>query len=540
MGMAKTLSKTEISWIVVFGVVVASLTTVPYILGFANQGEDWIFTGFVYGVEDGNSYIAKMLIGTGGGWLFRTPYSTLAQPGVLAYLPFILIGKLASEPAVHEQLVVLYHLFRIFATFFAIFATYQFIALFIKQIYWRRWATTLATVGGGIGWLLILVGKSNWLGSLPLDWYSPEWFGFLSFYGLPHMLIARGLMLIALSLYLTSPANMRRAWYAGGVLFLLGLVHPLSLVSSAAVMGFHQVSIWILSIRAKTYKNAHRWFTAAFRSLILPSPIVIYMVIQFSTDPFLKAWTSQNRIISPHPAHIIIAYGLMFIPALLGVKKILENRKWSGMLLLTWILSLPILAYAPHNLQRRFPEGIWVAIVIVAALGLERFISVEPGKRKIVGSVLLSLSLPSALFLLLGGVRVTLNPTSPVFRPVDEVKTFLWLSEHDNVTNRVLASYETGNALPAWTSANVVIGHGPESANLDELRSQVESFYSSQFTPEEQLDLLEDHAIEYVFYGPFERTFGNGEIKESEFLELVYKLGEYEVYKVIYAGGASP
>lgn len=538
--MAKTLSKTEISWIVVFGVVVASLTTVPYILGFANQGEDWIFTGFVYGVEDGNSYIAKMLIGTGGGWLFRTPYSTLAQPGVLAYLPFILIGKLASEPAVHEQLVVLYHLFRIFATFFAIFATYQFIALFIKQIYWRRWATTLATVGGGIGWLLILVGKSNWLGSLPLDWYSPEWFGFLSFYGLPHMLIARGLMLIALSLYLTSPANMRRAWYAGGVLFLLGLVHPLSLVSSAAVMGFHQVSIWILSIRAKTYKNAHRWFTAAFRSLILPSPIVIYMVIQFSTDPFLKAWTSQNRIISPHPAHIIIAYGLMFIPALLGVKKILENRKWSGMLLLTWILSLPILAYAPHNLQRRFPEGIWVAIVIVAALGLERFISVEPGKRKIVGSVLLSLSLPSALFLLLGGVRVTLNPTSPVFRPVDEVKTFLWLSEHDNVTNRVLASYETGNALPAWTSANVVIGHGPESANLDELRSQVESFYSSQFTPEEQLDLLEDHAIEYVFYGPFERTFGNGEIKESEFLELVYKLGEYEVYKVIYAGGASP
>jgi hypothetical protein len=540
MGMAKTLSKKEISWILVFGVVVASITTIPYVLGFASQGEDWIFTGFVYGVEDGNSYIAKMLIGTGGGWLFRTPYSTLPQQGVVAFLPFILIGKLASEPAVHEQLVVLYHLLRIFATFFAIYAIYQFIALFIKQIYWRRWATILATVGGGIGWLLILIGKSNWLGSLPLEWYSPEWFGFLSFYGLPHMLIARGLMLIALSLYLTSPAKLPRAWYAGGVLFLLGLVHPLSLVSSAAVIGFHQISIWILSVRAKTRKNAQRWFTAAFRSLILPSPIVLYMLIQFSTDPFLKAWTSQNRIISPHPAHIIIAYGLMFVPVLLGVKKIFKKRKWSGMLLLTWILSLPFLAYAPHNLQRRFPEGIWVAIVIVAALGLERFISVEPGKRRFVGSVLLSLSLPSAFFLLLGGARVTLNPAMPVFRPVDEVKAILWFSEHDNVTNRVLASYETGNALPAWTSAYVVIGHGPESANLDELRSQVESFYSGQFTTEEQVELLEDHAIEYVFFGPFERTFGNEQIMESEFLELVYKSGEYEVYKVIYAGGASP
>ncbi len=540
MGMAKTLSKREICWIVVFGVVVATITTIPYVLGFASQGEDWVFTGFVYGVEDGNSYMAKMRIGTSGGWLFRTPYNTLPQQGVVAFLPFILIGKLASEPAVHEQLVVLYHLLRIFATFFAIYAIYQFIALFIKQIYWRRWATILATVGGGTGWLLILIGKSNWLGSLPLEWYSPEWFGFLSFYGLPHMLIARGLMLIALSLYLTSPAKLLRAWCAGGVLFLLGLVHPLSLVSSAAVIGFHQISIWILSIRAKTLKNAQRWFTAAFRSLVLPSPIVLYMVIRFSTDPFLEAWTSQNRIISPHPAHIIIAYGLMFIPVLLGVKKIYEKRKWSGMLLLAWILSLPLLAYAPHNLQRRFPESIWVAIVIVAAVGLERFIGGAPGKRRFVGSVLLSLSLPSAFFLLLGGARVTLNPTTPVFRPADEVKALLWLSEHDNVTNNVLASYETGNALPAWTSAYVVIGHGPESPNLDELRSHVESFYSGQFTPEEQFNLLEDHAIEYVFYGPFERTFGNEEIKESEFLELVYKSGEYEIYSVIYAGGASP
>jgi hypothetical protein len=230
----------------------------------------------------------------------------------------------------------------------------------------------------------------------------------------------------------------------------------------------------------------------------------------------------------------------MFVPVLLGVKTIVEKRKWSGMLLLTWILSLPLLAYAPHNLQRRFPEGIWVAIVIVAALGVERIIGVKPGKRKIIGSVLLSLSLPTAFFLLLGGVRVTLNPTTPVFRPADEVNALLWLSEQDNVTNRVLASYETGNALPAWTSAYVVIGHGPESANLDELRSHVESFYSGQFTSAEKLKLLEDHAIEYVFYGPFERTLGNEEMKESEFLELVYTSGEYEIFAVIYADGASP
>ncbi|MGD8633386.1 MAG: hypothetical protein PVF85_07435, partial [Anaerolineales bacterium] len=58
-----------------FAALVAILTSIPYVLGFAAQGSDWAFTGFVFGVEDGNSYIAKMLLGSSGDWLFRSPYS---------------------------------------------------------------------------------------------------------------------------------------------------------------------------------------------------------------------------------------------------------------------------------------------------------------------------------------------------------------------------------------------------------------------------------------------------------------------------------
>jgi hypothetical protein len=53
----------ERRWVLGFAVVVLLITTLPYLLGFWLQGKEWVFTGFVFGVEDGNSYIAKMLSG---------------------------------------------------------------------------------------------------------------------------------------------------------------------------------------------------------------------------------------------------------------------------------------------------------------------------------------------------------------------------------------------------------------------------------------------------------------------------------------------
>ena len=538
--MGKTMNSKERRWIILFGLIVASLTTVPYLLGFGSQGQEWVFTGFVYGIEDGNSYIAKMLQGSAGAWFFRSPYSSLPQQGVVAYLPYILLGKLAAGSAIHLQLVVLYHLFRIIAAFISILATYQFISLFVKQVYWRKWATIIVTVGGGVGWFLILIGESNWLGSLPLEWYSPEWFGFLSYYGHPHLLLARGLLLFGLTFYLSAPARAKRGWYAGGVFFLLGLVHPLSLVSAAAVIGAHQISVWMLALKEKAWPNARRWFTAAFQSLLIPSPLVLYTGYKFLTDPFLKLWTDQNRILSPHPAHILIAYGMMLIPALYGVRHLLRTRKWTGTLLLAWVIILPLLAYAPHNLQRRFPEGVWVAIATVASIGFLNSFRADTKRRKRFGIAMLVLSIPSSIFLIFGGIQVSLNPDLPIFRTVEEVGVFEWLNEHGDPGQMVLSSYETGNAIPAWTPSFVVIGHGPESANLVEFRVQVSAFYSGRLSRGEQLEFIEKQGIDNVFFGPAERELGDIDLNDYDYLKRVFQSGQYEIYEVIQSSGVSP
>jgi hypothetical protein len=157
-------------WALGFAALVMLLTSLPYFLGYASQGQDWRFTGFVFGVEDGNSYIAKMQAGAAGTWLFRTPYSAVHQQGVVAFLPYILLGKLASPPELHEKLVLIYHIFRIAAGMLAILATYDFIAYFIPGDRERRYGLILAVLGGGLGWVLLLLGLDTcWV---PCRWNS--------------------------------------------------------------------------------------------------------------------------------------------------------------------------------------------------------------------------------------------------------------------------------------------------------------------------------------------------------------------------------
>ena len=120
-------------WVIIWGVFVFLLTLVPYLLGFALQGENWRFSGFLFGIEDGNSYIAKMMSGAFGEWLFRTPFTTLKQSGILAFIPYLLLGKLTAEPGQHEQLLALFQGFRLAGVLLYCLAAYDFFKLFSQM-----------------------------------------------------------------------------------------------------------------------------------------------------------------------------------------------------------------------------------------------------------------------------------------------------------------------------------------------------------------------------------------------------------------------
>ena len=538
--MNPSVSIRERRWLVGCALLAMLVISLPYIMGFWRAGENWVFTGFVINVEDGNSYLAKMLRGAQGDWLFRTPYTSFPQEGALVLLPYILLGKLTTQPNQHFQMVVIFHLFRLMAGVLVFFATYDFISLYIRTVTWRRWGTMVVTVGGGLGWILVMIGADDWLGSLPLDFFSPESFGFLSLLALPHLALARAFLLWGFVAYLSPVSEERsnvwlekKAIIAGIFWLLLSFLQPMTtLIAGVMVFAFMVGTLLYNAWGARFHSMPwRRWWAYLWRAILaglIASPIVLYSMIHFSSDPFLQAWTAQNILPSPHPLHYLAAYALVLPFSLFGLLKIIPANPWRGVLPVGWVTLVFVMVYSPVNVQRRLAEGSWVMWVVLAVYAL------ETGSRKIqrIGRFGMVLSFGTSLFLIAGSFLTAWNPSEPQYRPEKEITALLQLRTLAEDSDIILTSQFTGNVLPVWTPQRVIIGHGPESIDGARLQGLVNAFYGDQATDQGRMEFLIAYNISYVWWGPPERELGKWQADQEAYLELVVDTGPYKVFRV--------
>ena len=528
-------TKAEKKWLLIFSLAVLAVTSIPYVMGFIMQGEDWRYTGFVFGVEDGNSYIAKMLSGAYGAWLFKTPYTAVPQGGFLGFVPYLLLGKISLRNMQHVSLVVLFHAFRWLGGFLMVRATYDFVSVFIEETRYRRWATIVSSIGGGFGWLAILGLSGLWSNGLPLEFYSPESFGFLSIYGLPHLACARAFLLWGIARYLTCRKKDWRGGLKASVLWLgLGLMQPITVVVGGALIGWHLILTGARALYLKNEVLKSRWkeqLGFALMMAIFPAPIVLYTVWAFIIDPFLSGWSGQNIIASPPIWDYVLAYGGMLALAVSGLRRIWQNEearnRW--LFLLGWVAIFPVLAYLPFGVQRRLPEGVWTAISVLAVAG----VAALPEKLRRFDKAASVVSVLPACILILGGITAVMHVDTPLYRPAKEAETFDWLRAQGEPGSVVLAGYETSNPLPAWAPMRCLVGHGPESVNLEEVMEQVEIFYSEGSSDEERRVFLEEYHVAYVIWGPEEKALGNWGVASAHYLEPVFMNEEYDVFRVV-------
>src|SRR5687768_17178571 len=91
------ITRREWRTVSLYALLLVFLTTLPYVLAWAGQGDAWRFSGFLFGIEDGYSYLGKMRLGVRGLWdfyLFYTPEPHAAAP--LIFLSYILPGQLVG------------------------------------------------------------------------------------------------------------------------------------------------------------------------------------------------------------------------------------------------------------------------------------------------------------------------------------------------------------------------------------------------------------------------------------------------------------
>ncbi len=535
----------ERRWVWMAAGIIGLLLMLPYLLGFAAQGQDWRFSGFVFGLEDGNSYIADMLSGANGAWIFRSPYTPFTQNGVITFLPYLLLGKLAAPPGMHEQLAALFHLLRTLAVVLVFWASYDFLALFIQDVKLRRLATVLASVGSGLSWLFFHGGGENWMASMPLEFYSPEAFGFLALFGIPHLALARAFLLLGLRsfifLFSCEQCDLRRRGSITGVFWLAAmLAQPLiGLVSGAIPAVFLVVSGgWLLIRRAagQLVESTvwQRLFKGALWGGLVAGPFAIYNMLSFLLDPYLRTWNVQSYIPSAHPLVYLAAYGILLPFAIAGAVDLKRRIPWQAAFLSAWVVLFWVLIYIPYSQQRRLLDGVWVGLTALAFVGLEASRTSQGRGRWLwrVRPVLLT-TLIAPLLLLAGSFQVAMHPAPPAFVPRDQAAVFECLAEQELRGEVALAAYATSNALPAWAPLRVVVGIGTLSVQADELQHKVAVFYDQDTTDEERAGILQSYDIRVVLWGPQERELGEFNPHNWRQLEALCSQGKYWSFRVV-------
>ncbi|NDJ62467.1 MAG: hypothetical protein GYB67_15170 [Chloroflexi bacterium] len=551
-----------ISWrewrrVILFTLLILALTTLPYLIGWGSQGEDWRFSGLVFGVEDGNSYLGKLRLGMRGFSEFSLFYTSEPHDSAPLLLLYLLPGQIAGQfvaaddPASPETLMLTFHLLRVIGAALLIFTIYRFIAAFVAAPGVRFTALILATLGGGVGWLLALTGQGDLLGSLPPDVFIPEGFTFLILLGLPHLAIGRAALLGGL-LALIAAADRRspRAWlpYAllAGVLWLIvGIAVPFYLAIIYAILGAWGLAAWARAGRFRAFPQGFPWglFWRCVVAAALTLPMFAYHALIFTTNPAFAVWSAQNLLFSPHPLQYVLAYALIGGLALVGGRWAWRQANRAGglrmALLIGWPLIVPILVYLPINVQRRLAEAVLIPLAILAAVGLRMIARRWLRRGALIAAVLTS------IFLLFGFMLAAATPSRPLFRSTAERAALAWLDAQAAPDAVVLSSARQGNALPAYTNLRTYMGHGPETLFWPQKTATLEAFYRGGLTPDARADLLAPSCaaseplcpdpINYVLYGPLERalvTDPDDIAAWSRGLTLIYDRDGYQIYAV--------
>ncbi len=483
------------------------LVVVPFVYAASLGGEEQVFAGFLFNPLDGNTYLAKMYQGWWGEWRFTLPYTPDQGEGAYLFLHYLALGHLAR--LLRLDLVVAYHLARILASVFMLWALHRL----YKRIFAGRSgagaAFAFAALGSGLGWVALAFG------AFTSDFWVAEAYPFLSAYANFHFPLGLGLLALLLT-----PEEGRGLWQYALISLLLSVVAPFG--AALAMFVCAALAVWdgigsgeIQGIARQAY------FRRGAGIALGGGPMLLYSVMAVETEPLLAGWSSQNVTAAPAPWDLLVSLSPLIWAGLWGAVTGLRAKDGNTRLLVAWGLATLVLTYFPWALQRRFLLGATIPWAGLAGLALGR-----AGKRQLVlAALLLTLALPTNLVLLLAGAQGAQKLDPFLYLSRSEVEVYQWIEVNSPPEARILASPESGLFIPARTGRRVYYGHPFETVNASEAQRSVEAFYRGE-TLAEGDPYLADY--DYILWGPREKRFG-GRLPPEEATPVITR-GDVTLY----------
>jgi len=540
---AVNISRAECRAVLGLAIAVMALTVLPYVyaMQLANPGE--YFSGFIWGVDDGNVYLSWIRQAAAGKWLLANPYTIAPQDPHFFNVFLILLGKFSALTGLAP--ITVFHLARFIGGVFLLYAFFLLVAELTSSVKIRLTAVAIAALSSGLGWVAYLQAKTSglpmggWGGMCPMDvaygWQvQPEAVTFLTLLLNPLFVTAMGLLCLVFryGLRAANRTGWRNTLICGFLLLLLGNIH-----SYDVLIAYLALFVWF-AVAAFTGRIS--WWVAAGRYAViglvgLAAPLWAYYASH--TDPaYLEKVATPTRSVMPWD--YALGYGLVLLLALVGAVVVMRSRRIAAGLAkeefgrkllfpIVWAVLGFGLLYLPVSFQRKLIEGLHLPLCVLAAVAL-----VEVHRRlrgrisfALVAVVFIVLTVPSnGLFvadcfdhLAVNNLDMLRYLMPPAYLSKAEKTALNWLEANAPDSAIVLSSSLTGSHIPAHTSCRVVAGHWAETLKFGEMLQLVGHFYWPGREPSVRRQILRRTGADFVYYGPQEELLQQGMAAGGQF-----------------------
>jgi hypothetical protein len=504
------------------------LTNIPLLYGYLHRHPDLKFMGIVAGVRDANIYFMMMVQGKGWSPVLENLFRPGEPNAIYHGFFWFFLGKLSSLLGMPH--VAMFHVARIVAVIAFVPALYAFLCRFLNSSGQRLSTLLLVCFGGGAGWLMMLFyHRGSSLPFIPHDIEGPEATAFYTHMTFPHVAFSLVLMVLCM-LYIWDAVDSGKLPPAvrGGVCgLILGFIHVINLVVLCVALALFMG----MSLVLKRHRESIRPL-AVFGSFSL-LPIAYYLYIMLAKPGLLPV----GAVRSPSPPAYLVGFAPLLLASLLRVVSLVRRRSLpqSDLFLLCWVVGCSLLLYSYPILsqEERAVLGLQVPLAVLSMRAL--FWDILPGRRSAVVTavvgVFIMFTLPSSLYNIYQRIERIRNSPEAFSLTHDEYEALHFLESVPGMGIVLSSSERLGLYIPriahkrAWTGQY----NYPSYARRLEF---IKDFFLEPAERSQYYRMLKEHDIDFIFYGPHERSLVQFQPERLEYLEKMFRNATVDIYRV--------